>query len=311
MSFLITGGTGFIGSYVVKELDKLGEEVLILSRSGKSIFSFSKNLIIGDIKDFNKLLNICREREVKRIIHLAGYTTYLCQSNLRDCLEINCVGTYNLLELARRLDVERFIFSSTATIYGDVKIPKSGAYEGMPVNPVTFYAISKLMGENLGLYYLKNYGIDFGAFRISGAYGYSNISDVNREYTLSEKFRILVEGALKGKDVIIEKGGLVKVDWVYVEDCAWLLVKASLIKNKLPHNIYNLGSGYCKTLLQISKIIKKLIPNSKIKVLRKKEANYPSLGPLNIKRAKEDFGYKPRSIEEGLKDYISLAKKFL
>lgn len=312
MSTLVTGGTGFIGSYIVRELDVRGEETLLLSYSGRpSLFNFSRGVKIakGDIVNFNELFEICKNSEVKRIIHLAGYTTYLCQGNPYECLKVNSEGTLNILEVCRRLDVEKLIFASSVVVYGEIKNPKGGVKEDSPLKPVTLYAVTKLLGEVLGLNYLKNYGIDFGAFRITAAYGYSGILNSNRKAeTLSEKCRFMVEASLKGLEVSIEKGGLVMVDWVHVEDCAWLMVQACLSKERLKHNIYNLGSGEAKNLFQLSKLVKRLIPNSKVRIVKERDPTYPFLGPVDISRAREDFSYKPRGIYEGLKTYIEFIK---
>ena len=169
---IVTGGAGFIGSHLVDSLIKQNIKVIILDNcsTGKTKNINPKacymNLDITTI-DPKSLLN--EETDIDTIFHLAAKTTV--QESIdkpKYYNRINVGGTLNILELAKNLNVKRVIFSSSSSVYGNAKTPTS---ETHPLNPLSPYALNKLIGEQYCKLYSEVYNIDTVCLRYFNVYG--------------------------------------------------------------------------------------------------------------------------------------------
>src|SRR3954463_10054172 len=149
MSVLVTGGAGYIGSHVVQALAKAGESGIVIDNLSTGFSSFLPEgvpLFIGDAGDENLVEGVIRTRGIKSIIHFAG--SVVVPESMRDPLAYyrnNTMTTRSLLNAAVKSGVSRFIFSSTAAVYGDPdQVPVS---EEAPTRPLSPYGSSKLMTE--------------------------------------------------------------------------------------------------------------------------------------------------------------------
>ena len=170
---LITGGTGFIGHYLVKEFIN-DYEVICLVRPG------TKNLIrLDDIKnsikifehDIRKPLDINLFKDVKVILHAGGNPS--SEASIKDPLSVvldNVVGTTNMLELARNLKLERFVYYGAAESFGPIT-PGTNSYEDDAYNSVSPYAASKAGGEELCVAYSKSFNVPVSIIHIANTFG--------------------------------------------------------------------------------------------------------------------------------------------
>jgi len=236
---VVTGGAGFIGSHLVDELVKQGVEVTILdnlSTGKKQNINPKAEFIDCDIfKDtYGDLIFLLNGADT--VFHLAAKTT-VQESIEKPSLynNINVIGTLNLLEAAAAMKVKRFIFSSSSSVYGNAKVPTS---EDHPLNPISPYALNKLIGEQYCKLYSEIYNIDTVCLRYFNVYG----DRMNNEgYKLV--FPIFKEQISNNKPLTINNDGEQRRDFIHVDD----IVRANILVAKHSSNfdgdIYNVGNG--------------------------------------------------------------------
>jgi len=236
---IVTGGAGFIGSHLVDNLIKQNIKVIILDNcsTGKTKNINPKacymNLDITTI-DPKSLLN--EETDIDTIFHLAAKTTV--QESIdkpKYYNRINVGGTLNILELAKNLNVKRVIFSSSSSVYGNAKTPTS---ETHPLNPLSPYALNKLIGEQYCKLYSEVYNIDTVCLRYFNVYG-DRMS--NEGYKLV--FPIFKEQMLNNKPLTINNDGEQRRDFIHVNDIVRANILVAKHSNNFKGNIYNVGDG--------------------------------------------------------------------
>jgi UDP-glucose 4-epimerase len=150
MTILVTGGAGYIGSHVVRQLGERGEAVVVLDNlsTGYKKAVLHGKLFIGDTADRELVMRILREQEVDTVMHFAAHT--IVPESVADPLKYyrnNTAATLNLLTCCRDAGIKYFVFSSTAAVYG---LPENGvASEESPKAPINPYGASKLMSETM------------------------------------------------------------------------------------------------------------------------------------------------------------------
>jgi UDP-glucose 4-epimerase len=148
MSILVTGGAGYIGSHVVRQLGERGESVVVLDNlsTGYRSAVLHGQLVIGDTADRELVARLLKEHQIDTVMHFAAHT--IVPESVADPLKYygnNTSATRNLLQCCRDAGVKHFVFSSTAAVYG---LPTSGvASEDSPTSPINPYGSSKLMSE--------------------------------------------------------------------------------------------------------------------------------------------------------------------
>ncbi len=317
MKVLISGGAGFIGSFVAKELIKRGDEVVIHDSFLNYISPFKSNyhqllnlrfqgmmdkveMIRGDIRHKGRFLKILKAQRPDKVVLLAALPIATVSNEFsEDAMGINLNGTVNVLESLREADfVDQFIYASSSMIYGDFEY--FPADEKHLTKPIDVYGGTKLSGEILTKVFSKQYGINYTIIRPSAVYG---PTDVNRRVS-----QIFLENALQGKPLTLHNGGESKLDFTYVEDIAQGFVKALLSKNAI-NETFNITRGEGRSLRELANIIKNLVPSVEIKCQEiSKNEKRPERGALNIEKAKKLLGFEPKfSLEEGMKKYHEFA----
>ena len=311
MKVLVTGGMGVLGSAVSGRVVREGHRPVVMSRS------FDRNLIgsiqkdidieLGDVLDLPRLLSIIQAYKVTHIIHMAALIGALSTRNPPQSVHVNVIGTLNVLEAARLTGVQRVIFTSAKGVYGNIE----GEYghpmykplpEGYPKNPYRIYDSEKLMGEHMGQFYRRTYGLEFGAIRFSSTFGPGKTVRHGDKAVLSR----LVEGAFAGRPVRIDKGGDQKNDFIYNKDAAQGVFLACTT-TELNHTEYNIGSGTAATLNDFADAVRHLLPGVEVEVGPGISGEMPNYSCVyDISRAKEDLGYAPRfTVEGAVEDYLA------
>ncbi|RME56272.1 NAD-dependent epimerase/dehydratase family protein [Candidatus Parcubacteria bacterium] len=254
---LVTGGAGFIGSHVVDALLTNRFLVTVLddfsTGTMQNLPCESPNLTVidGSILDREKVKNSLSG--CGTIIHLAAIASV--QQSVDDPFtthQVNFDGTLVLLDEARKQGVERFLYASTAAVYGDVL--SGSVNEAARPSPLTPYAIDKLAGEYYLTYYANNYGIKYTTCRFFNVYGPRQ----NPSSPYSGVIGIFMNQAIKRKKVNIFGDGLQTRDFVYVKDVARILV--GLIHNDKSFGMaINIGRGEGVSLLQLIAIVEKVL----------------------------------------------------
>jgi UDP-glucose 4-epimerase len=252
---LVTGGGGFIGSHLVDLLLCNGHKVRVLDnfstghRSNLPMADSNLQVIEGDIRDLTAV-----DRSVQgvdRIVHLAAVASV--QASVDDPVgthEVNLVGTVNLLEAALKYGVKRFVFASSAAVYGDVK--KLPVAEGIPLSPLTPYATDKLSSEYYINFYRRQHGLQAMVFRFFNIYGPRQ--DPSSPY--SGVISIFMQRAIADKPITVFGDGEQSRDFVYVADLVFLLRQA-LESEQVFDDPMNLGNGQATSLNQLLALIRK------------------------------------------------------
>lgn len=316
---LITGGAGFIGSYIARELLAKGEQVVIydafvqyvspldsyycmhLRERFRGIQS-SVTIVRGDTRNKNELRQTLLKYKPERIIHLAALPLAdLSDTHSEEALESILHGTVNLLDILREVKfVKRFVYTSSSMIYGDFLYHP--ADEEHPKNPKDIYGGTKLAGEILVQSYSRRYGIEHTIVRPSAVYG---PTDINRRVS-----QIFIENALRGEKLILHNGGRSKLDFTYVKDVAQGFVLATY-RPEAKNEVFNITRGEGRSLREYAEILQKFLPNVEI-VEQPANVFRPERGALDISKAKSLLGYEPKySLEEGIREYVDYFKKII
>ncbi|MFC1897656.1 NAD-dependent epimerase/dehydratase family protein [Chloroflexota bacterium] len=303
MTYLITGGTGLIGTHVIQLLVQDGARVVIydinparnrmidslLERQGGN----NIEIIRGDILDLAYLIHIVQEYKVNRIIHLAALQEVYAGNPLIAITQINCIGTINILETARILGMEKVVWMSSQTVFsqGQKNITDDTLHD-----PRSIYAATKSFSEQVAKYYFSEYGVDNIGIRPGTVYG-AELSTLARGGSWSMTKELMVNPAL-GKPGEITSGR--SVDWMYVEDVARAIVMASKAKTT-KSRIFNV-TGDFRTMDEAINHVKKLIPDAELTVTPR--PNIPS-EKRDSSGAKREIGFEFQwTMEQGIEKTI-------
>lgn len=297
--WLVTGGAGFIGNHIVKELIRQGQRVTVLDNlsggklenlaSVKSQVSFIK----ADICDFSAMLKACKE--VDYVLHLAALISVAeSMAKPQETARINVQGTVNVLEAAKQCKTKRVIFSSSAAVYGTR--PELPYKEDTPIDCQSPYAWSKQAGEKLCQFYTHSYEVETVILRYFNVFGTGQ--NPNSAYAaVIAKFMQL---AAENKPLGIDWDGLQSRDFVSVKD----VVQANLLAatKGVPGEIYNVASGRTYTLLELADTIEKISGHKLERVSHPKRPGDVHESSADIRKIKA-LGYKPSvTLEDGLKE---------
>ena len=296
--WLVTGGAGFIGSHIVKELVRQGQSVRVLDNlSGGKLENLAPvkdkiHFIQGDICDFSDVLDACGA--VDYVLHHAALISVAeSMEKPQETGEINVQGTINVLEAARQSGVKRVVFASSAAVYGTR--PELPYKETTPIDCQSPYAWSKQAGAELCQLYTKAYGLEAVALRYFNVYGTGQ--NPNSAYAaVIAKFMQL---AAENKPLGIDWDGLQSRDFVNVAD----VVQANLLaaQKGVAGEIYNVASGRTHTLLELADTIEKVSGRKLERISRPKRAGDVHESSADISKIRA-LGFEPRvSLEEGLK----------
>ena len=253
MKILITGGAGYIGSFMVKSALDKGDEVVVvdsLERGHEKVVNPKAKLVVGDLRKKEFVENIFSGRKFDAVIHFAGYIS-MAESvdNPYIYFENNIISSLNIIESMVNSKTNNFIFSSTAGVYGNpVKIPIK---EDHPKNPSNPYGESKLMVEKILHWYRKKFGLNFTCLRYFNAAGASLDGGMGEEHSpethlIPNAINAALNNStftLYGDDYDTKDGTCVR-DYIHVID----LVEAHLLAiTKLRDSgggfFYNVGTG--------------------------------------------------------------------
>jgi UDP-glucose 4-epimerase len=306
MKVLVTGGTGFIGGHIIRELLSQGHQAVAFdsSPSSESLKDVEPRIDVvrGEVQDLPTILALVKKFDVTHIVHTASIMTKDSQEKPLNALNVNVLGTVNMLEAARIMDLRKVTLMSTTAVYGITEEGKP-IDEEYPQRPITIYGATKLLCEHYGVNYHRDYGIGFAALRFPIVYG------PGQSYRGFSSFKEIIEKPIKGIPAEVAYGGDHKYDGIYVKDVAKAITLATDVANS-PHSIFNIGTGVTHTLKDVARVVKKFVPDAIIKIGPGFDTREPIKGPLIITRAREEIGFQPQfDLDLGVKDYIESIQK--
>lgn len=305
-SILITGGTGFIGSNLARELIDRNFTVNILIRKASNIWrlaSVNDKIILHnvDLCDKKKLTDVVHDISPDYIFHLATYGAYpRIETDDKKMLHTNIIGTYNLLKATLDIPYTCFVNTGSSSEYGIKNKPMK---ESDVLEPHTFYGVSKATASMICQNYAKQYKKPITTLRPFSVYGY-----------YEESFRLIPEvviNCINQKDVNLSSGEQ-KRDFIFIEDMIDAYVKA--MENPSTEGlILNVGSGRDVTVMEVAETIHKLVDSdNKLLFGKKEKAPFETniCWKADIKAIKRALNWRPKTnLADGLKKTISWFKE--
>jgi UDP-glucose 4-epimerase len=300
MKYLVTGGAGFIGSHVVAALRARGAEAVVLDNLSTGLEANVPGGIAvtnghaGDGEILDELLPGCAG-----IFHLAAVSSV--QASLDQPVAVhedNLTATLALLEAARRHGVKRFVFSSSAAVYGDTNGEQ--AHEAVKPNPLSHYAVQKLASEYYCQVYARVYGLETVCLRYFNIFGPRQRADSPYSGAIAR----FLDAAREGRPFTIFGDGSQTRDFCPVANVAAAnFAAATLPSDGLAGSTFNIGSGSSVSISEVVDTIREIFP----------EMPEPQYGPArvgevphsraDIARAREKLGYEPSvSFKEALRE---------
>ena len=300
MKFLVTGGAGFIGSHLARELANLGEVTVLDDLSSGQAGRIQDLLDHGRVKFVRGsilhralLLDLCRG--VDCIFHLAAdVSVSRSMEHPLDVHEVNATGTLSVLASAREAGVKKVIFSSSAAVYGDS--PVSPKLESTPPEPHSPYAASKLAGEYYCEVYRRSFGLPTASLRYFNVYGPAQ--DPRGQY--AAVIPSFIMNVLRRRPPVIFGDGNQVRDFVSVQD----VVRANILAMQRDAvGTFNIATGAGVSVRDLARVIGELGGMTREPVFEKPRPGDIRESVADISRAGDVMGYRPRvHLADGLRE---------
>lgn len=304
MTILVTGGAGYIGSHVVRQLGERGDRVVVLDNLSTGFRSavLSGLLVIGDTGDRELVSRLLKDHDIDTVMHFAAHTVVPeSVSNPLKYYGNNTCSTRNLLQCCEAADVRHFVFSSTAAVYG---IPEGGiAAEESPTQPINPYGTSKLMSEwmlrdlavasslrYVVLRYFNVAGSDPGGRIGQSTINGTLLTKVACETAVGKRPHV----AIFGTDYPTPDGTGVR-DYIHVEDLAAAHVKAlEYLSGGGTSQTLNCGYGHGYSVREVVSMVDRLHGQAIKTIEGPRRAGDPPALVARAQRVRETLGWAPQ-----------------
>ncbi len=298
MKVLITGGCGFIGSHISELLASKGYEVVVVDNLCTGNYCSSAYPISYYELDYisPKIKEVFEKERPDYVIHLAAQVDInTSMENPVYDAEVNLLGTVKLLQICRIYNVKRFIFASTSAVYGDLGLKT--ADELSPLNPISFYGISKLASEMYIKQFNEQFQLPYTIFRYSNVFGLRQRSD-NEGGVIP----IFVKHLSSGTIPLIYGDGKQTRDFIHVNDVA----RANLLAiEKEIDDVMNISSMTATTINHLYNLIVKYFETGVEPVYIHRRQGDILFSRLDNSKAEKLLGWKPHyQVDEGIREMI-------
>jgi UDP-glucuronate 4-epimerase len=304
MTYLVTGGAGFIGSHVARTLAEKGQRVVILDNFNNYYDPTIKRenarrlselpgvtIIEGDVRDKPLVDRLFDEHGIRRVAHLAamaGVRMSVEQAALY--MDVNTIGSLNLFEAARRQKIDQFVFASTSSVYGKTEILPFVETDTAD-RPLAAYPASKRAAEVLAHTYYHLHGLNMTVLRFFNVYGPAGRPDM-----MPMK---LMNAAVDGTPVKIFNNGDIYRDWTYIDDTVDGVIAA--LERPLGYEIINLGYGNPISLRDFIEIIEEYSGRTINTIPEPTPPTEPPITYCDNEKARRLLGFTPSvHVRDGL-----------
>ena len=305
---LVTGGAGFIGSHLVDRLLELGNKVIVIDNfsSGKEE-NLAQHKGDARLKVYNA--DICNQdigkyfNGVSVVFHLAAIPRVQFSIKYPQIANnTNVTGTLNVLEACREAGVKRLIYSSSSSVYGDQdKLP---FIETMMPNPMSPYALQKLVCEYYCRLYCQLYGLETVILRYFNIYGPRQ--DADSEYSCL--IPRAIQAVLQNKGPVIFGDGEQTRDFTFVKDVVEAnIISASISDKRCFGGVFNIGNG---ENLSVNFVVKTIIGSTMILPVHENPVIEPRNTLADISKSAEFLGWRPSyNLKQGINETIIFVQK--
>ncbi|WP_410607344.1 NAD-dependent epimerase/dehydratase family protein [Amycolatopsis sp. lyj-109] len=299
---LFTGGGGFIAAHVIPLLLEGGYTVRIFdnmtrgdrARVNEFVATGQVELVEKDVRYGGAVREAMRG--CTHVIHFATVSINKSIADPHESIDINMIGNHNVFAAAADEGVERLVFASTASVYGDPK--RLPMHEDDELKPLTPYCISKRAGEDLLGFYERQKGLSWNALRFFNVYGPGQ--KIEAYYT--SVINHFIQRLRNGRPPIIDGRGDQSMDFVHVTDLAHAVVAA--LESEKANVPINIGTGIDTSIAALAKILIEAV-GVDVEPLFNERDVLVSRRAADISRARDVLGWEPRiTVEDGMRDLV-------
>lgn len=313
MNYLVTGGCGFVGSHVVRQLKRQGHNPVVYDlyphkTSIEQVLTPEEiaqlTIIQGGVDNRENLVKILTDNKIDVIIHLAAMLGDLAEKDPYEAVKVNILGTINVFEAALSVGIKRVVWASSQAIFGTEEFYRElyPTKELIPNNaildPTLMYGATKTFNEYLCRWYYDNRGLEAIGLRYTMVFGIARMRGAGQYATE------LINKPAEGEKGVVEHGDTAP-NWIYVEDAARATVIASQCPNPKTRN-FTIG-GERASIRSLRDYILTILPEAEIELI---PGVFPSSYNLDCSAAEEELGYKYEySAAEGIRATINLIRQ--
>jgi threonine 3-dehydrogenase len=307
VTILITGGIGFLGSNLAKELVSRGEEVLLTYSTNSTLNPYVQDIegqvkkVKVDLSCWSEVLDVVKEFEIDKIFHCGGFLSHKAEDHPFKAFEVNLLGTLYILEAARLFSVKQVVFTSTIATFGDhitVPVPNYA-----PHFPGSIYGVTKSAAERLGEYYNLKYNLDFRGMRFPSVIGPGRGPGGASAYTT-----LIIENPARKKAYEIFVEPACRITILYIKDAIRAMLELSAADEvNLDYRVYNIG-GFSPSVSELTEAVKVYIPEAEfnynpIPEMVRVINSWPSY--IDDSAARKDWGWTIEyDLEKTIKSFI-------
>lgn len=298
MSVLITGGAGFVGLEVARQLLAGGEtDITVFSRnpSTRRLGDLADRVTAaaGDVGNYSHVLNVVKAARPRAIYHLGAMLSAPSDADPAAAIQTNAMGTFYILEAARLFDVEQVIFASTLGTYGLDMASDEPISDATLQRPTLFYGATKAFGEHMGLYYKRKHGLDFRGIRYPSVVGPGVETPGVVQYT-----SLMIERAAAGKPFTVWVEPETRVPMMYISEAAAATIRLAEAPVESIRTVNYIVDGVKPTpsAAELADLVRAKLPAAEIS-FQPDEALKPVIAglarPLDDTSAREEWGWQP------------------
>lgn len=316
MIYLVTGGTGFIGSRVTRNLVRQGESVVVYDWAPERIMlerlltedeiESKVKIVRGDVTDFAHLVSTIKQNNVEKIVHLAALLLHDVNANPLLAVRVNCEGTVATFEAARLLGLKKVVWISSGSVFGPPDAyPQEYIPNDAPHYPQNLYGGTKSLDEQFAAYYADKYGLDIETVRLVLVYG----AWQSRGRTAAI-IREMVANPALGKPGKVPAARDNILGWTYVDDAAKAIVLACQA-GKTKTRSFSVR-GMIHSVGEIIDYVTELVPEASITALplERSKSHLIMTCKYDMTRIEEELGFKLQwTMKQGIKETINSVRK--
>jgi UDP-glucose 4-epimerase len=301
---VVIGGAGFVGSHLVDQLTQEPvREIVVLdnfvrgtrANLHQAMQDDRVRIVEGSITDLELLRGLMQGTDY--VFHLAALWLYECVHEPRAALEVNVIGTYNVIETAQQAGVKKVVYSSSASVYGDALfIPMT---EEHPFNNRTMYGATKIAGEQFFRAFYEQHGLDYVGFRYMNIYG----PRMDYKGTYVSVIMKVLDRIEQGLPPIIFGDGSQSYDFVHVHDVARANILA--LKSDATDEFFNIGMGIKTSINELVHLLLDITGSDLRPEYRPQEQMFVTHRVGSTEKADQMFGFQAKiPLDEGLRSVV-------
>ena len=309
MATLITGGAGFIGLEVARQLSDAGEtDVTVFSRDPSPTrlgdLAARVNAVAGDVGNFSHVLDVVKDTRPEVIYHLGAMLSVPSDADPASAIQTNAMGTFHVLEAARLFDVRQVIFSSSIGTYG-YDFDGEALTDTTLQRPTLFYGATKVFGEHMGLVFKRKFGLDFRGIRYPSVIGPGVTTPGMVQYT-----SWMIEESAKGNPFTVWTTPETRVPVMYITEAATAtvqLARAPIANIEMVNYLVD-GMKPTPTAGDMADAVRARLPNAEIDFVP--DPTKPMLHgrsqTIDDSRAREEWGWQPtHDLSRMIDDFVA------